>query len=379
MRILLLALLLALPVRAQEPPDAALPDTSRPDASRPEAALPEAALPTQVMALPVELRQRFHREVLATPGAPAERLHRTLRFILDPAGLGIAYEEDATYSVAQAYEARRANCLSFTLLFLVLADEAGLDAQAQEIANTLAWHQVKGTIYRNHHINARVRIGPRRFTIDSSGDDLVAGSQPQPISRERLLAHYYNNLAMQRMEHGHLATALQLMQQALDADAAHPFLWSNAGVLHVRNGDLHSARRAYERALAINPGTPTALLNMASLSRRENDAQGEAAFRRRLERVQQRDPLYQFVLGIYAERDGDLELAIRHYRSAIGLFDGEHRFHSALARAYLEAGNTRRAGRALRRAHALSDGSTRDAYAAQLQALRQRSRSGAPE
>ena len=379
MRALLLALVLALPVRAQEPPAPPLPETSLPDESLRATPLPQAAPPAQVMALPVELRQRFHREVLATPAAPPERLHRILQFIRDPAALGIVYEEDATYSVAQAYAVRRANCLSFTLLFLALATEAGLDARAQEIANTLAWHQVQGTIYRNQHINARVRIGPRSFTVDSSGDDLIAGSLPEPISRERLLAHYYNNLAMQRMEHGDFATGLHLMQQALDADAAHAFLWSNAGVLHVRNGDLRSARRAYERALAIDPNAPTALLNMASLSRRENDARGEEKFRRRLERVQQRDPLHQFVLGIYAERDGDLERAIRHYRSAIRLFDGEHRFHSALARAYLEAGDTRNAGRALRRAHAVSEGSARDAYAAQLKALRQLSRSDAPE
>ncbi|MND04070.1 hypothetical protein D3C83_241800 [compost metagenome] len=64
-------------------------------------------------------------------------------------------------------------------------------------------------------------------------------------------------------------------------------------------------------------------------------------------------------------------MAIRHYRQAIRLYGDEHRFYSALARAYLGAGDTRRAAKALARAQALSDGDTRAAYRAKLDSLRQ--------
>lgn len=352
--LLFLALVLALPVRAQSGPGP----------------LPQAVDPGEVMALPAEVRARFHDEVLAQVRSPSERLARTVRFIEAPDALGVTYEEDATYSVAQTYASRRANCLSFTLLFLALAREAGLDAEPQEIANTLAWHQLEGTIYRNQHVNARVRIGSRGYTVDSSGGELIAGSRPVRIGHQRLLAHYYNNLAMQRMAHGDAATGLSLVRQALEADPSYASLWSNAGVLHVRNGDLDAAAQAYARALSIDPRDEGALLNMISLSRRRGDTRAEAQFRERLTQVQRRDPLHHFLLGLDAQREGDTRQAIRHYQAAIRLYDGEHRFHSALARAYVDAGEYKRAARALRRAHALSEGTTREGYATQLQALR---------
>ena len=101
----------------------------------------EAAPPAEVMVMPPELRRRLHDEVLSTPAPPRERLDQLLHFMLDAEALGIAYDELATHSVAQTYAVRKANCLSFTLLFLAIAREAGLDARAQEIENTLSWRQ----------------------------------------------------------------------------------------------------------------------------------------------------------------------------------------------------------------------------------------------
>src|SRR5207342_3707986 len=120
---LLLAVALTLPAPAGDMPAAPTTPTT----------VPVPAAPEAVMALPPQLRQRLHDEVLAKPSAPQERLDRLAHFMLDADGLGIAYQESATYSVEQTYATRTANCLSFTMLFVVLAREAGLDVQPQEI------------------------------------------------------------------------------------------------------------------------------------------------------------------------------------------------------------------------------------------------------
>jgi len=329
--------------------------------------------PTAVMALPPELRERMREAVLATPASPAERLARLLHFMLDEDALAIVYDEDATYSVADTYAARRANCLSFTLLFVAMAREAGLDAQPQEIENTLSWRQEANTIYRNNHINARVHIQGRRLTVDTSGDTVIAVDRPVAIDDRRLIAHYYNNLAMARMAHGEIDRAMQLMDAALALEPTYAPLWSNAGVLQVRAGDLAAAGRAYDKALVLDPKEDGALFNMIGLAHRLGDNRREVAFRDRLSRVQRRDPLHQFMLGMDAERNGDYRQAIASYRRAIHLYPGEHRFHSALARAYLKAGDARRAGKALRRAQAHSEGEVRAAYRAQLRELKRSS------
>jgi Flp pilus assembly protein TadD len=320
--------------------------------------------------MPPELRQRLRDEVLSAP-APGQRqrLEQLLHFMLDANALGIAYDENATNSIAQTYATRKANCLSFTLLFLAMAREAGFEGRGQEIRNTLSWHQQEGTIYRNNHVNAGVLVAGRTLTVDTSGDRIITGERPVVISEQRLLAHYYNNLAMEQLALGDISAGLQLMDAALAQAPDYAPLWSNAGVLHMRNQDIAAAERSYLKALKLDPEEGGALFNMVSLAHRQGDAGREAEFRRRLSRVEQKDPLHHFMLAMDYERNGNYAKAITHYQRAIRLFPGEHRFYSALAQVYLKAGEPKRAGKALLRAQALTQGATRAAYTTRLQEL----------
>jgi Flp pilus assembly protein TadD len=332
---------------------------------------PPPAPPATVLAVPPELRQRLHDEVLSTPAAgQRQRLEQLLHFMLDANALGIVYDEEATHSIEQTYATRKANCLSFTLLFLAIAREAELDVRGQEIRNTLSWRQQEGTIYRSNHVNAGVRVGGRSLTVDTSGDRVITGERPVAISEQRLLAHYYNNLAMEQLARGDIAAGLQLMDVALATDPDYAPLWSNVGVLHTRNQDLAAAERSYLKALKLDPEEDGALFNMVSLTHRQGDTRREAEFRRRLARVEQKDPLHHFMLAMDYERNDDYAKAITHYRHAIRLHSDEHRFYSALAQVYLKAGEPKRAGKALLRAQALSQGSARAAYTTRLQELK---------
>ncbi len=343
-------------------------------APTPVVAGPQTAAPTQaeIMAVPPALQAQFQDAVLAGQPSQATRLRRLVHFMFDPQdGLGMAYQEDATTSVAQAYATRKANCLTFTLLFLALARAAGLDAYPQEIGETLTWREAGGTIYRNNHVNAGVRIGGRQYAVDVAGNSVLGLHPPVQVPDQRLMALYYNNLAIDRLEHGELPLAQHYMTTALALDPGYATHWSNAGVLRLRSGDVAGAGQDYAKALALDANNAGALFNMVELSRRLGDARREADYRQRLARVQQRDPLHHFLQASDFERIGDYPHAIEHYRRAIQLHGGEHRFHAALARAYLLAGDTRRAAKALDRAQALSDGDTRAAYRAQLDRLRQ--------
>ncbi len=330
-----------------------------------------AAPPAQVMALPPELRERVHREVLKGAPSQTQRLERLAHFMFDAqSGLGMDYREDATYAVEQAYATRTANCLAFTMLFLALAREVGLDAYPQEIRETLSWREDADIVYRNNHINAAVRIGARGYVVDVAGDSVIARDDPVPVSDARLLSHYYNNLAVELLARGQAEAAAQQMTRALELDPAYAPHWSNAGVIRLRTGDAVSARQAYDRALALEPDEPGALFNMAGLANRIGDRRLEAEYRQRLERVQRKDPFHHVLQAMQYERAGDYPQAIRHYRRAIRLYPEEHRFYSALARAYLHNDEPRRAAKALARALALSDGATRAAYRAELDRLR---------
>lgn len=326
--------------------------------------VPEA----QVLSLPAGLVQRFHHDVLAQARTPAERLDRLVAFVFEPQGLGMQYAYDATHTVEESYVTRKSNCLGFTLLFLALAREAGIEAQPQEIAETLNWQQDNATLYLSNHVNVRVRVGARRYTLDAARDTVITRRPPQVISEQRLLAHFYNNLAMDQMQRGDNSAAESLLQRALALDSGVASFWNNAGVLHLRQGQMRAAETSYQHALELDADASGALFNLASLSHDQGDSVGEARYQRRLARSQEANPFHQFLLATQFEQAGDHPQAIAHYRSAIRNFAGEPRFYAALAQAYLHNGEMVRAANAFDRAAALSKGAARDHYRAQREA-----------
>lgn len=330
------------------------------------------AAPDQVMALPAPLRDRLHREILHDNPSAHDRMQRLGAFMFSPEGLGMTYVETANHTVAQAYQARTANCLTFTMLFLALAKEAGLEATPQEIGQILGFRQADGTLYLSNHVNASVRAGARRYTVDVAGDRIIPRDRPEPITTTRLIAHYYNNLAVERLAAADYPGALALLDTALKLDPDYAGYWSNAGVVRTRSGDARGGEKAYRRALALDPDNANALFNLAGLAARMGDRSLEAEYRQRLAKVQRNDPFHAFMQAVNAENAGDLTRAIREYRRAVDLQPQEHRFHSALANAYLKAGRIRPAIRSLAQAQALSDGDTRAAYSERLDALRAR-------
>ncbi len=335
-----------------------------------EAAPTPPQSPEDVLAIPAPLRQQFREQVLVTTRAPQQRLERLVAFLFSPHGLGMAYHPDANHTVAQAYATRQANCLTFTLLTVALAREAGLDAYGQQVDETLAWREDQNTLYRTQHVNAGIRIRERKLTVDVAWNQVITRLPPEPIRDNRLLAHYYNNRAADLLAQRALDAAFRHADVALSLDPLYATTWSNTGVMFLRSGDHARAEQYYRRALELDADNDGALFNLVSYYQRRGDDAAARPLKARLEAVQARDPFNHFLLAAGYERNGDLARAATHYRKAIRLHGREHRFHFGLARVYFLQGDSRRAGKALARARELSEGDTRRLYQAKLEVLR---------
>lgn len=309
--------------------------------------------PEQIMAVPPELRAQLQEQVIGRGGSGRARLERLVDFMFQESGLGMEYEADATFTVEQAYRTRKANCLTFTLLTVALAREAGLKAYGQEIDQALAWRVEDGIIYRFNHVNAGISIGSKLFTVDVARDSVLTRHPPEPVSDQRLLALYYNNRVAELVA-GATSAAAPYMAMALQLDPRYASGWANAGVLRLRQGDRHGAERDYLKALALDSTHAGALFNLVTLYRSSGDEARGAVYERRLEKVQKKDPYYQFLQARDDERQGDYAGAVQHYRRAIRLYDGDPRFYFGLARAYQQLGEERHAKRAMSHAYALS-------------------------
>lgn len=326
--------------------------------------------PEQVMAIPPEVRVLLRDRVLKVANSPEQRLQRLVELVFRPEGLGLEYDTEATLTVAETWQQHRANCLSFTLLFVALAREIGLDAHMQEVGQVVSWYQDQGLIFNAGHVNVGMRVDGRPATLDLDSNVLYDRRGPQPISDRRALAHFYNNRGAEQLAAHDYSGARAYLDAALRMDPRFVPAWSNLGVLDSREDDLNAAARDLETALSIDSSHAPALHNATKLYQRMGDTNRVAQMETRLEQVRMRDPFYQFMQGSTAERNGDYSLAAHYYREAVRLYSKAHQFHFGLARAYFLAGNNRLAEREMARARDLGGDQLRAVYQSKLEGIR---------
>ncbi|KOE98659.1 tetratricopeptide repeat protein [Stenotrophomonas geniculata] len=329
--------------------------------------------PEEVFAIPADLRAMLQKQVIQRSYSRDQRLQALVEMIFDQHGLDLQYDANATYTVSDIWQHRRANCLAFTLLFVTLAREAGIQARVQEVGQVVSWYQDQdqdaGVVYSVGHVNAGVDVGGRFGTVDLDRNVLYDRRGPVPVSRARALAHFYNNRGAERLADGDFGGARAFFDASVAQDSGFAPVWNNLGVLDHREGNNEAARQALDRSLQLDGRQDAALTNASALFRSLGLTAQAQSLERRLKSVQREDPFAQYMFGAKAERAGQLDQAIRYYRQAVRLYDTAHQFHFGLARVYFLAGQLKRADRELLRAQELGGAPEQARYQAKLDSL----------
>lgn len=329
--------------------------------------------PEQVLVIPEDLRAAFREEVVDARRSPKQRLARLVEFVFDEKGLGVEYQPDASLTVSEVYQARKANCLSSTFLVVALAREAGLKAYGQQIDRVLSWGSSGEIVMQSMHANAVIEVEGRRFVVDVNASNATAATDAlRPVSDQQMLALYYGNRAMELMVAGRQSEAKPWLAQALQHSPHDPTLLNNAGVLSSRTGDSDAAEKYFLSAIGRAPELMSGLSNLVALYKNRGDHARVAIWQSRADRALRKDPYYQYTLGRQLELAGNYAEAARQYRRAVDLNRQEHQFRFGLARVYFQMGDPRGAQRELSAAYKLSLGNARERYGDKLAALRKR-------
>ena len=329
--------------------------------------LPDVA----ILALDEDMR-RFVAERVPANGPDSWRLRHLLQSLLEDEHFAIEYQE-RTYTAAETFRLRRANCLAFTNLFVALAREAGLTVHFQEVDVPPDWSQAGGLLVQNRHMNTLVDVGPRSEQIvDFNMADFRTSYERRVISDERARAHYYSNVAAERLEAGELIPALQNFRKALAADPGFVPAWINLGSLYQRAGQPAWAEAAWRHALDLAPREFVAMSNLERLLRATGRPAEAEEFRNRLYRHRQQNPYYRYEQARVAFAAQDYPAAIGHLRFAIDRKANEDRFYALLGLAYLRRGDAASGERWMAMAEELAgDESLKQAYHGKLERLRQ--------
>ncbi|MDB5986494.1 MAG: tetratricopeptide repeat protein [Nevskia sp.] len=248
-------------------------------------------------------------------------------------GLNLQFDAEATLTAQEAFKQRRANCLSYTMLFVALARELGIPAKFNEVEIPPIWDfGDDNTSLLYLHINARVDLTPPFFQIvDVNGEEYDPSFPQSPISDAAAQAQFYNNRSVELRLQRHYADAVryQIRALALDPDAA--YLWTNLASLYLQSDSLRAARIAATKALTLDTSRMLSYDTAALIYDKLGDAHLAAYFHERAQYFIDQNPYYHYQLALAALREHNDSLAYDETRHAIEMYRKEPRFFFLMA------------------------------------------------
>jgi len=293
---------------------------------------------------------QWARSAVPQVGSAHEKLQGLLRALISSRGLGLTYEADLTVSASEAFARRRANCVSFTNLFVGLSRALGLPVYFVLVEDVQKFTKEGDLVVVSDHMTAGYGEAHQRLILDFTPEQTAEYRSIRELSDLTAIAMFYSNRGAALLRTGDSTPSIPWLRTAIALDPELAGGWTNLGVALRRTGDLTEAEAAYRRALEADPATIPAYQNLAALLRlrgKEREAMDLLALTNRRDN---RNPFNFLDLGDVSLRHGRLEEAERYYRKALRLGSDGPEPYAALGVLRLAAGDSDQARRWLRRA-----------------------------
>jgi len=189
--------------------------------------------------------------------------------------MGIVYSRNSNYSALDVVAHKKANCISYTNLFIGMARAIRINAQYAEVTEVDSFEKVGDTIVYNSHICAVVYDGPKPYLIDFSLTDYPQYHRWRAISDLEAAACFYNNIGsdifLRRETPDFLEKAIKYYTIAYKLYPDSPQVYNNLGVIEMELGNIDKAEQDFHRSLAIRPGYFAAYNNLGSIYLRKGE------------------------------------------------------------------------------------------------------------
>lgn len=326
--------------------------------------------PGTIFALSDEMEQFLSDNV--NPGATdVFKLKQLIDAIMGKETFGLEYDEN-TRTAAETFRLRVGNCLSFSTMFVSLARGVGLKAEFQEVDIPPDWSMRKDVFVLNRHVNVSVYLGAAGIhVVDFNISDFKSTYDVEIVSDKRAIAHFFNNLGVERMQDGDTVAATQFFRRAIiDGEDRFSPAWTNLGTLYRRGDHFAHAEAAYLQALRADKRDAVAMSNLVGLYEKLGNEEKAEIYRKKVDEHRMRNPYFRFSLAREAFFDHDYDTAIKHLKIAIREHKNDDEFYFLLGLSYLMRGDEREARRWTAKAeHVAATGEARRLYSTKIETL----------
>lgn len=279
-----------------------------------------------------------------------KRLHVALLSSEDAGGRAIVYNAYVTETPSVTFTQRRANCLSFTLLYVAMARAVGIHAQVNEVQIPPTWDlRNKKDMVFLRHVNVKVPMSRENpnilnnddVVIDLEMDRFRSNYRQYPISDDLAAAQFYSNRAMEYLEKNQYADTFLSLRKSIALNDQQSYVWGNLGVLYSHMNLWRQAELAYLHGLEVDAEDLTLMNNLSYLYRQTGNKELADKYSRRAQKYRESNPFFQYSLAMSAYEQGDYEAAIALITRAINREGTDIRFYQLAADIYGKLGRVK--------------------------------------
>jgi len=284
--------------------------------------LPESDL----FGLSADMKQ-FVDVTVAGLGSEDEKIRALLEAVLSPDRLGVKYDDRATYTASEAFQQRRVNCLSFTIMMVTMLRYLGMDVAFNQVEVPPIWDLQGESLLLSQHVNALVtKTYGASKVVDINMQEYELYYPQRTINDRVIAAMYYNNRGMELMLAGDVRRSFLYLHKALKLAPELPYIWTNLGTLYRARGRLSEAEIAYRLALQREPDNLIAISKAQRNYTDLGDVQKAEYFRQRAVQFREKNPYYHYARAKDEVLRGDYSGALADVQVAINMYKKEHRF-----------------------------------------------------
>ncbi len=304
-----------------------------------------------------------------------------LEHIFNEENISLTYNSNANVTARSAYHNKLANCISLTILAYALADEADMNISFQQVDVPEYWVRNGQYSLLTGHVNLLVierdarsqgiAFGSKITRIDFDPFVSKRNFPSKVISKQTLLAMFYNNKGAEAMVSNNYTVAYQYLKLATQVDNQFSSAWGNLGILYKLSGYYDMAEKAYRHAILVDEDNLTSLANLALLLNKQGRFNEAEPLEVLIHKTRVKNPYYHALLANEAYFNQSYDQALRHYKKAIQLDDEQHEFFLGLAKTYYMQNNFKLAKRSMKKAITLTKTKdTENLYVAKLNFLK---------
>ncbi|OYT93621.1 MAG: hypothetical protein CFE43_02580 [Burkholderiales bacterium PBB3] len=276
------------------------------------------------------------------------RIQYLVDTLVDNKQIPFIYAAGHSTGAAETWRNRSGDCLSLTVLAYAMAQELKLLVSMQEINGTVVFDRRGSIDYRVGHVNVFVhRHMPNETAIATSlNRGVVIDFEPsygasrsgKSLSRQSILARYYNNLGAEYLANGNSTKAYAYFKAAMQTDPGFTAAATNMAWLYWHKGYAKATEGVLVMAVAANSESDTAVRGLHRLLMAQGRTQEAQHYQALLEAREKQQPYYWIDQGLDQLQARNYRRAIESLERAQALTTGFSEVHRYLAVAYLQDG-----------------------------------------